>query len=789
MKLLWVKAWRDLWHNFSAFIACILMMALAIALLVGFSSAYFNLGESAQLTYRRLDFLDATFYLNGASPSLTDRVRGLACVAAAEGRAGQTVRIELPAGEKSHGWVLGIPTDRELTVNKLLIQSGSQMRKGRGECLLERRFAEAHGFRAGDDLTVEVGQDKRRYRISGLVASPEYLWLTPDRMDPRPAARRFGVIFVSHADLNSLSGLSTIKEILVRWKPGYDPNTCMREVDKLLEGQKSGPGRDRSQQASHSLLERDRRAFAGIASIFPGALLSLSGLMLFLTLWQLIHQQRKQIGILICQGLAPWWVITHYMMLALFVALGSSALGALAGPWLSHWATHYYVQTLGLPFVSEAIRPISLAIGCGVSVFLSWFAAAAALRHLLQRQPLQLLRSDFLPTAQLPSFLKWLPLGFSYRWLFPFRNLMRQPGRSLTMIAGVAMSNALLLMTLAMLDSQRSTLDFLLTKVHRYDLQADLENLSVSAARPSVAQWPGVERVEEILRMTATVYNGKRYLERGIWGLPPNSQLLRLYNSQLQPIEAGPDLLLSPLQHGILGTRPGGRLEVEIPNGQTHPLRHPVIVGEALYEPIQGPPKIAIRTLQHMVSRTFSGPREVTNIILIKVRPGALQDVRRRLYQDKRVREVVTLQQLREDVNELLKLALAYISLMLGCAGLIALALVHACTTMNLSERRAEVACMLVQGVRQRDLFRLLLGEALYLWIIGLALGIPAGYAAGDWLLSHYQSDLIDLRLQLLPSTVGWTALAGLVVTLLASVRAIRQLLHIPLAEATRSPD
>ena len=230
-------------------------------------------------------------------------------------------------------------------------------------------------------------------------------------------------------------------------------------------------------------------------------------------------------------------------------------------------------------------------------------------------------------------------------------------------------------------------------------------------------------------------------------------------------------------------------MEVEIPNGDTHPLRQTVTVDQPLYEPIQGPPKIAMRSLQHMVSRSFSGPREVANILLIKVEPGTLAEVRRRLYQDKRVREVITLQQLREDVHELLKLALAYISLMLICAGLISLALVHACTTMNLSERRAEVACMLVQGVRVSDLFRLLLCEALYLWIIGLALGIPDGFAAGDWLLSHYKSDLIDLRLQLQPTTVAWTALSGLIVTLLASLRAIYHLLQIPLGEATRSPD
>jgi len=789
VKLLWVKAWRDLRHNFSAFLACIVMMALAIALLIGFSSAYFNLGESAQLTYQKLQFLDASVYLRGSSPSWVDRVRALPCVAAAEGRGGSTVRILLPAGEKAHGWVLGIPTDRALTVNQLLIQRGGGLRQGRGECLLERRFAEAHGFQVGDTLELEKGLDRKRLRIAGLVCSPEYLWLTPDRLDPRPAARRFGVVFASHADVAGLNGSPLIGEIHLRWKPGFESRNCLHEVEKLLEGQRDGPARERAQQASHSLLERDRKAFAGIASVFPAALLALSGLMLFLTLWQLIHQQRKQIGILICQGLSPLWVIGHYLALSLFVGAGSSLLGSLLGPWLAHWATGFYVRTLGLPFVSEAIRPLSVVTGWSVALTLALLAAGAALKHLLQLQPLQLLRSEFLATSQMPAWLSWLPIRFSYGWLFPLRNLMRQPWRSLTMIAGVAMSNGLLLMTLAMVDSQSTTLNFLLTDVHRYDLQADLERTNVSSDRPSVAAWPEVERVEEVLRVPATLYHGSLFLERGIWGIPADAQLLRLFDTQLAPMKPGPDLTLSPLQMRLLALRSGDRAEVVIPNGEANPFRHDVPVGRPVYEPIQGPPKIELHTLQRLYCRSVNSPREVTNILLIKVRPGQLQEVRRRLHQDKRVREVITLQQMREDIHDLLRLALAYISLMLGCAGLISLALVHACTTMNLSERRAEVACMLVQGVRHGDLFRLLLGEALYLWLLGLALGIPAGYAAGDWLLGHYQSDLIDLRLQLLPTTVVATSTVGLVVTLLASLRAIRQLLQIPLAEATRTPD
>lgn len=787
MRLLWLKAWRDLWHNLSAFLACIAMMALAVALLIGFSSAYVNLGQSTAFTYERLAFLDASVNLRNAQNTLVDRVRSLPGVAAAEGRRVLTVRLILPDGEKIMGSVLGIPSDRALSVNRLVIHEGNPLRLGRGECLLERRFARLHGYRPGDRIELEIGLDHRHYQVAGLVSSPEYLWLTQDRLDPRPAARRFGLLFLSHADVASLAGNKEINELHLRWKDPQNPP--LRQLESFLEGLREGPLRGRDQQASYSLLERDRRAFAGVASVFPAALLSLAGLMLFLTLWQLIHQQRKQIGILLCQGLSPAWVAGHYLLLAALVALTASSLGSLAGPWLGHWATQYYVDTLGLPFSQERIQGTSVVLGWVTALVLALLSAAAALRNLLRARPLDLLRSEFLAHSALPGFLRWLPLRLSFRWLFPLRNLLRQPWRSLTMVAGVGMSNALLLMTLALFDSQKTTLEFYLTQVHRYDLQVNLDMPRPSSQRPPVALWPEVDRVEEVLRVPATLLHGEHRLERGIWGLPESCQLLHLYDSHLRPLTPGPGLLLSPLQWRELGLGSGDAVEVEIPTGEKQPPLHRLSLGPALYEPIQGPPKLELTTLQTLYARVSNQPREVINTFLIKAQAGQANNLRARLYQDTRVREVVTMKQYREDIADLLRLLLAYFSLMLVCSGLIALALVHACTTMNLSERRAEVACMLVQGVRHRDLFALLLGEAGYLWILGLGVGIPAGYWAGDWLLSHYQSDLIDLRLQLLPRTVAWTALASWLVTLLASLRAILALLQIPLAEATRSPD
>lgn len=790
VRLLWIKSWRDFKHNLTAFTACILMMAVAIALLVGFSAAYLNLARSADLTYQRLLFEDLMIEVDRASPSVVERVQALPEVAAVEGRRTHSVRVRLPSGAEVSGLTIGIPHGRDLTVNRLFIHQGSGLRAPRGEMLLEKRFAEAHGYKVGDSITIENFIDVRRYLIAGLVTSPEYIWLTPDRLDPRPAAKRFAVMFVSHSDEMRLTGEPFITEVHVRTRQGVDMAAAGRALERALETERRSPARGRSEQASYSLLERDRRAFAGVAAVFPITLLGLSGLMLFLTLWQLLHSQRKQIGILLCQGLSNRWIAGQYVSLATLVGAASALLGSVLGPVLSVTASGYYVRTLGIPYFTQSLQAETFVVGWLAALGVSIVSAAAALRHLLGSQPLALLRSEFLPQAGLPTLLSWLPLRFSYQTLFPIRNLLRQPWRSLTMVAGVSLANGLLLMTLALFDSHYSTLEFYLGKVHRYDMQVRLTNAATAAQLPEVAQWPGVERVEHVLRIGASVHNGSRKLDRGIWGMSSDSQLLRLFDEQGSAVNAtaGGGLLLSPLQQRQLLVQRGSQVQVEMPTNLHRPLRQRAPIGAPLYEPIQGPPKQELSDVQRLAEHS-GYPAGLINLLLIKVRPESLSDVRQRLYLDKRVDDVVTMTQIREDIADMLRLVRAYLTLMLLCAGLIALALVHACTTMNLSERRGEVACMLVQGIRHRDLFQLLLLEALYLWIVGLSLGVPAGFWAGDWLLSHYQPDLVDLRLQLNASTVLMTAVAGLLVTLLASIGAIRKLVAIPLAEATRSPD
>lgn len=784
--MLWLQVWRDLRSHASTFLFSVLTMALGIGLMVGFSAAYQNLGRSTEETYQRLQFLDLSCHVRNGPASLVERVLELEGVAAAEARRSLGVHLVLADGERLNGLALGLPEERSPTVNKLHVLSGSSRPPQRGQVLLEARFARAYGYRPGDWLTVEAGSIRRRFCVTGLVSSPEFLWLAPERLDPRPAARRFGVLWLCHRDVSALSGMDVINEIHLKVKPGYSPESLRPLLLRRLEAFLDRPIETRQQQPSHSLLERDRLAFAAVSAVFPLLLLALSGMVLFVSLWQLLHAQRKSIGVLLCLGMSRARIGRQYAALTLILCLLGSALGCLLGPTLAQLACAYYVETLSLPLQLQGVPLSSLLGSCLLALGVGGLACSAALSHLLQQQPVDLLHQEF---SSRPAFL---PPGWVRHLALPWRNLLRNPGRTLTMLLGTCLATALVLMTLALLDSEKTTLDFYLARMHRYDLKVDLAGLPTSNDMPPVQGWAGVERVERGLLVEALLRYQNQSYTCGIWGLPADSRLLQLHGLDGQPLQPqrGQGLLLPPLLRRRLGlSLEGQSLCLELANGRIRGIEQKTTLGPALYEPIAGPVKCEISDLQRCFAHGCDGPSQVYNVLLLRVTPARLGEVLHRLHQDSRVRKVETMRTLREDLDNLLRMVNAYFSLMVLCSSLMAVAVLHLCTLLNLRERRCEVALMLAQGVRRGQVLGLLARELSALWLLGSVLGLGLGRQAGNWLLQHYQSDLIDLRLQLLPqSFLTALCLSGLTL-LLAAWRPLQQLLSPQLAQTLRSPE
>lgn len=796
-RLLVLKALRDLRKGWLSFGACALITALACAVFVAFTGSVLHLERASELTYERLRFLDFTLPVRDATEGSVERIRQLPGVKAAVGRialGGEILMDPLPApaarSRKISARILSLPAQGRPAVNDLVVDEGRELAMARGEVLLERRFAHEHHVGLGDLLRVHAYGRELRLRVVGLVSSPEFLWLAVDRYDPRPAAGRLAVVFVSLGDARYLAGSARLHEIHVTVTDPTTRDRLMEAAARTVAPELADPPIPREEQPSHALLLRDRRAFAGVAALFPALCLSLSGLILAVAMWQLVTQQRRQMGILMALGFSPRQLYAHYLLLSALVGGSGALVGCVAGHLLGVALTRGYAAALGLPFVEPELLVEPLATAAAVTLALSLLAGAWAAGRVLGLDPAQAVRADFSSAVRSPlGILRFL--GGAPLWLrLALRNLLRQPARSAVAVIGIASAVAGILMTLGFVDGQRRTLDFSFEHAYAYDLRVFLHGPTGVADLPALESWPGVSRVERYRRVGAVLRHGDREVRTSLWGTPPESHLLRLYDRRERPVPPpeADELLLGPALLADLDARPGDTVQVELPHGSArHVPTWSYHLGPELSEPVTNPGRAALRQVQRQAAATYGHPPDAVNMLLIGVEPGAVESVTRRLQRERSVAEIVSMPQMRREIGDLLRMVQAFSSVMLLLASGMAFAILVGTTTMNLMDRTSELATMGVLGVPRALLLRMLVVETLLLWLLGLALGIPAGYGLAEWLVRSYQTDLLQITVSVRPVTLLGTAAVSLVLCLAAVANGLRTVQRIPLTEATQA--
>lgn len=787
LRILLKKALRDLRQNAVSFSACAFMLVLAITIFVGFSSAFINLKHSCEATYHHLKFQDFSISLRRYTPlSAAERLRRIEGVAAVEPKIEVALRITLPGDQERTlaATAIGVPYDREPEVNRLNLDQGRYLQSARGEMLMERRFARMHGFKVGDQVYLELHDRSYRYRLVGLVSTPEYIWYVSSHADPRPSTRRWGILFLSRNDVEALQSRSGTREFQVRIQPESAGRREVIAADakrRLAEYLPHTPTM-REDQPSNSILLRDQRAFAGLAVLFPAVFFFLAACILFSTLWQLVSQQRRQVGILMVNGFDQRTIAGHYLFLTGSVG-AAGLLGVPLGYLAGRLVTAFYAQTLGIPFVVMGLPLGAIVLSVVLTSVLCLGSGWLAVSRLLRLDPAGCLRSEVATTFRGGKHTLFSSLPYSLR--FPLRNLSRQPIRTGVSILGVGFAVAQILMVLSLFDSQRSTLKFFFNEVHRYNLRIELYSREPEEL-PPLESWPGVLRVERSFRRAAVLSGPDGHIKKGLWGIEADSELFRLYDEQRGVIrlsEAEP-LMLGSIAQRKIGVRRGQSAELMLTVGEEEAPVEEYTMGPAMLEVIDGPGVLPLRLLQKQNAAGGDPQTRAVNQLLVLVDPASLPDIRIRLREYSNVRSVISLPQMKQEIQELLSMLGAYRWIMFLFSASMAFALLTGTTTMNVLERKAELATLAVLGVRERTLAGLLLVEMIMLWFLGLLAGVPLGYILGNWLVNSYQSDLIQLHMSLGWGTLLLTAALSLVVCLLAALSSLNKVLSVPLKES-----
>ena len=760
MRALDRKLWRELWGMRGQALAIAAVIVSGVATLVMSLTTLDSLDRTREAFYRDYRFAEVFASLKRAPQDLAARIAALPGVDQSETRVVAAARLEVEGfDEPVTGQIVSLPDHGAQRLNRLHLRAGRLPEPGRAaEVVLHETFSEAHQLQPGDRLTAIINGRRQALNVVGVALSPEYVYqIAPGAL--LPDYQRYGILWMAQAPLATAYDLDgAFNDVSLTLMHRAVEGDVIRHLDALLEPFGGAGAIGRVDQLSHHFLSEELRQLRTTATVFPLIFLGVAAFLLNVVVSRLIATQRDQIGILKAFGYGNRAIGWHYLKLILLVALAGVAGGVGLGIWFGKGLSAVYSAFYRFPALQFVLRPEVVGFALAVAGGAVLTGTLHSVRRATRLPPAEAMRPES-PVAYRATLLERLGLQrlLSQPTRMIARHIERRPIRSLLSITGVAMACGVMIVG----NFQQGAIDFMV------EVQFGLsqrEDLTVSFVEPTAARaisemrsLPGVVSVEGMRVVPVRLVAGHRRFRTAIQGIEPGSDLQRVLDDRLQPVEIPADgLLLTDYLAGILGVGPGDAVRVEVLEGERVQREVPVMAVTTQYVGVGA-------TMERAAVNRLLREGDVVSGALLAVDRQDRQQVYDRLKEMPRVAGVLvhesSIQAFFESMAGMV-LYFSSIATLLGAT--IVFGVVYNTARIALSERSRELASLRVLGFRQGEIAYILLGELAVLTFAGIPVGFVVGHGLCGFLVSRFESDLYRIPLVVEPFSLALAAAAAL---------------------------
>lgn len=779
------KVLRDLWRLKAQVLAIALVMAAGAATLILATGAVRSLEETRTAYYERNNFADIFAQLRRAPETVGERIAAIPGVASVETRIVQNAVLDIADMiEPGSAKLISIPDRGMSRLNRLTLRMGRLPDPTRpDEVVVNEAFAQAHGFLPGDRFGAIVNGRKRDLVVSGIALSPEFIYAIGP-WDVVPDDRRFAVIWMSRSALAAAFDLQgAFSAVSLRLLRGANEDQVIEAVDAILQRYGGAGAHGRDQQESHAFVQAEIEQIEALSSVLPPVFLFIAAFLVNITLTRLIALEREQIGLLKAVGYSSTAIAAHYLKFAAVIAVIGGVIGAIAGTWLGRGMTVLLVEFFHFPYLIFTMSADIYLIAIAVTVLAASLGALKAVWSVLGLAPAVAMQ----PPAP-PRYRRILPHSLDIARHLPKtmamigRNMVRAPLRAGMTVLGMALSVAILIGSLFLVDSIYEMLD-----VHYF--QAERQHATVNFVREApegitheIARWPGVLAVEKQRVVAARLRNGHRTHLTPITGLPARSELTRAIDADHRPLilpDRGivPSLALAEK----LGVTRGDLLEVEFLQGGRRTVMLEVTDLAHTYIGLGAFMEIGAVNRAMREGPVISG----VNFTLDDAKTEALyQTVKGSPLVGAIGLQRISLANFRQTMDEMIWISM---SVYVVLAAVIAFGVVYNSARIQLSERARELASLRVLGFTRGEVSWILLGELTILTLIAIPLGWLIGYGLAIVMLEEYASDLFRLPFVISRTTFAIAAAVVLGAAIFSALVVRRRIDRLDLIEVLKT--
>ncbi len=797
MVMLLRKLLRTAWSYKAQFISMIIMMTLGIGIFLGFNMEWKTIEYDTSRFFEDTKYADYRLYSeDGFTKEDLEKIASIDGVDAASRYL--SVNLELKGDSKKS---LALDVSENHSVSSFTLMSGKEYDENGDGIWLSDKFAKLNGFSVGDSLVLEFQGTDIECEIVGLIKSGEHMICLADSNQVMPDYNTFGFAYVSPAKLTSIIRQKLYNGIVEEMKKaGMPAETAKTQAETALTDEAVGSAKDKiyaqinllsdlkkedledriKEKLGRTLMVVSKEDHAvykeamgeakegkAMGSILPVLFLAIAVLTMVTTMHRIATKEKTQIGVLKALGFKNRTILLHYSFYGLFIGIVGSCFGAVLG---------YFVCKLvmsengmmgtyfDMPDWTAATPAFCWPVIAGTVILLA-FISFLSVRIQLKGTAADALR-PYTPKKMKKSFLEKLPLfrklDFASKW--NIRDLMRHKSRFAMTLIGIIGCMILLVGGLGMRDTMKGFLNLLDNGVSHYATKVNLaDNVSPEKADRLIADldgdWESYSGIS-INGYTATldiVHNEKGRFD--------------VIDEDNRPIKLQDDGVYLCLRLADKA-KTGEYIEFS-PYGGDETYRVKVIGynRSIMTESVTMTDKLADGLgIKYSVSAIYTEKLsgEIPSSELISGK------------QDKR--------QLMDSFASFVRIMDSMVLILVIAAVILGIVVLYNLGIMSYVERSRELATLKVLGFRSKRIGQLLITQNIWLTVIGVILGLPAGVGTLHWMLSALASEY-EMKLMLGPLTYSVSILLTFGVSLLVGWMVARKNKKIDMVEALKNAE
>jgi putative ABC transport system permease protein len=787
LKTLRRKIIGDLKAHRKPFLAVWIVVMMGTAFYGAFYPSGKSVLASVYATYDQLRYMDFQIKLDPAPQAMVDKVRGIKDVAAVDGRLVVESGLQLDPQRTflTTLRLISVPDQGHPTVNLNDVSNGRDIQAS-DEILVLKRFADYHGIRPGDTLTVWINGQSHPFKVAGLAFNPEYLVSGRSREAPFPAPSAFGVAWLRYSTLADILGArGMINDIVVYLgKPAEADSSALRagvkaQLEQKLAGSPNLSVLEREQTASGGVVQANINGNFQVMAAFSGIFLVVAVVITFILLGQLIGSERQRIGTLRALGITRHELVTHYLTFGLLIGVTGGLVGSLVGYFNSFITIYPFVDAIAggyLPGFSNTPQIPFILLGFGVIVVGTTLAGAYPAWVESGTPPGIALRP---PTPRTPNVVSRLSLGFLPLFLRQtLRNILRAPGRSLATALGVMMGTVMVFAAVGLVDSMDFSFNDYFGSNH-YDLRLMLaQPVPAETLEQQVKNVKGIEAAQVALLGPVTTSYASTTFDTLAFVLDEKDPYIVLTTLEGAPAFSSADgVWIGHNLARVLKANVGDRLSLTT-LGQTKQAKILGIVSQAFGSPVFIP--------RSLFTSWTPGNIILSNTALVRVTGGQLAGTRDALAKVPGAVAVEDYPAFVKDVNNYLGFWRANSWTFAIFGALLTLAVILNTVNARLQEQQADLAILRSLGITRREIVTAVLTEILLLAMLGIAIGTPIGREVGAQMAHSVDMDFYGLVVALYPFSIPLCIATIILIVILATLPGLRSAFQVDLGQVSK---